>query len=125
MSLQICTRFLVLLLLITPSFADEPTNRDAAIQFFAESVGTECEQETIDTLGISKEQCDQRHVESVNRCKLIAGTDLPPKLSQVELGRAMLRFSFCRAMLIQGESFDLKAWEPTITELLQRAHEDD
>ena len=76
-------------------------------------------------LGLSKEQCDQRHRESVEQCKAVAATGLPALLSQVELGRAMLRFSLCRGVVIQGEQFDLTAWEPTITEMLDKAHEDD
>lgn len=112
-------------MLCTTSYGEEPTNRDPAIQFFAESVGGECTEEVIDKLGLPKDQCDQRHMESLEQCKIIAATDLPPKLSQVELGRAMLRFSFCRGMLMQGESFDLVAWDLTITEMLNRAHQDD
>ena len=44
-------------------------------------------------------------------------------LSQVELGRAMLRFSLCRGVLMQGATFDLKVWEPTITKMLEEAHQ--
>ena len=114
-----------LLILCATSYAEEPTNRDAAIQFFAESVGVECTKEDIDLLGLPKEKCDQRHLDSIKQCKVIAATDLPSKLSQVELGRAMLRFSLCHGMLIQGESFDLTVWEPTITAMLDRAHDSD
>lgn len=115
----------VLLLITAPSHSEGPTNRDAAIQFFVDSVGTECTQEDVDRLGLSKEQCDQRHRESVEQCKEVAVTDLPSLLSQVELGRAMLRFSLCRGMVIQGQQFDLVAWEPTITEMLEKAHENE
>ena len=114
-----------LLLVAAPSYSEAPTNRDAAIQFFADSVGNECTQEVVDQLGLSKKQCDQRHMESVEQCKAIAATDLPALLSQMELGRAMLRFSLCSGMVIQGEKFDLTAWEPTITQILDRAHEDE
>ena len=113
------------LLVATPSYSEESTNRDAAIQFFADSVGNECTQEVVDQLGLSKEQCDQRHMESVEQCKAIAATDLPAMLSQNEIGRAMLRFSLCRGMVIQGEKFSLTEWEPTITQMLDRAHEDE
>jgi len=119
-----CT-YVALLLLTAPLYGEEQTNRDAAIQFYADSVGTECNQEDIDKLGLSKEQCDQRHLDSIERCKVIAATDLPLELSQVDLGRAMLRFSLCHGMLIQGQSFDLAAWDPTITEMLNKAHEND
>ena len=113
------------LLVATPSYGEAPTNRDAAIWFFGDSVGTECTQEVVEKLGLSTEKCNQRHIESVEQCKVIAATDLPSKLSQVELGRAMLRFSLCHGMLIQGESFDLTVWEPTITAMLDRAHDSD
>jgi len=108
-----------------PSYSAPPTNRDAAIQFFATAVGTECSQEVVEQLGLSKEQCDQRYIESVEKCKTIAATDLPALLSQKELGRAMLRFSLCRGMVIQGAQFDLTAWEPTISQILDEAHEDE
>ena len=114
-----------LLLAAALSYGDVPTNRDAAIQFFAESVGTECTQEVVEQLDLSKAQCDQRHMDSIEKCKAIAATNLPAVLSQEELGRAMLRFSLCRGMVIQGNEFDLTAWEPTITQMLQKAHEEE
>ena len=104
-------------------YSEESTNRDAAIQFLADSVGTECTQEVVEKLGLPKEQCDQRHTDSVAQCKDIAATDLPTLLSQGELGRAMLRFSLCRGMVIQGKEFDLTAWAPTITRMLAKAGE--
>lgn len=110
--------FLVLLLSAAHSQGDEGTDRDAAIRFFADSVGTECDQELIDQLGISKEQCDRRHMESVKRCKEVAATGLPALLSQKELGRAMLRFSLCRGVVIHGGEFELVTWDPTITRML-------
>ena len=117
--------FVTLLLVATPSYGDEGTNRDAAIRFFADSVGEECAKEDIERFGLSKEQCDQRHRESVEQCKVIAATDLPELLTQEELGRAMLRFLLCRGVVIQGASFDLAAWEPTITELNNKGREDE
>jgi hypothetical protein len=117
--------FATLLLLGARSYGEEPTNREAAIQAFAQSVGVECAREDIERLGLSKEQCDQRHLDSIEQCKGIAATGLPEELSQVNIGRAMLRFSLCRGMLMQGKSFDLEAWEPTITEMLNKAHEGD
>lgn len=117
--------YATLLLVAAPSYGESPTNRDAAIQFFAESVGTECEQEVVERLGLSKKQCDLRHRESVEQCKAIAATDLPTLLSQEELGRAMLRFTLCRGVVIQGKKFDLAAWEPTITRLNDKSYEDE
>ena len=117
--------YATLLLVAAPSNGEAPTNRDAAIQFIAESVGTECTQEVVEQVGLSKQQCDQRHRESVQQCKAIAATDLPALLSQEELGRAMLRFSLCRGTVIQGEEFDLTAWEPTITQMLDKARENE
>lgn len=124
-SLVVACSFIALLLPATPSNGEEPTNRDAAIQFFADSAGSECRQEDIDELQISRELCDQRLRDSIDRCKAIAATDLPALLSQVELGRAMLRFSLCRGMLMQGATFDLKLWEPTITKMLKEAHQNE
>ncbi len=121
----IACAYVTLLMLCATSYAEEPTNRDAAIRFFAESVGAECSEEDIVQLGLPKEQCDQRHLDSIEQCKVIAATGLPSELSQVELGLAMLRFSLCRGMLIKGQSFDLTAWDPTMTEMLQKAHESD
>lgn len=115
---------IILLLIAARSYCEEPTNRDAAIQFLADSVGTECTREDVDRLGLS-EQCDQRNRESVLQCKAVATTGLPPLLSQKEWGRAMLRFSLCRGMVIQGDQFDLTAREPTITQLLDKAHEEE
>ena len=122
-SLIVVCSLIAVQLLPTSSNGEEPTNRDSAIQYLADLVGAECKQEDIDKLKISKEQCDQRLRDSVVRCKSIAATDLPAMLSQVELGRAMLRFSLCRGVLMQGATFDLKVWEPTITKMLEEAHQ--
>jgi len=64
-------------------------------------------------------------MDSVAQCGTIAATNLPAQLSQEDLGRMMLRFSLCRGIVIQGEKFDLTAWEPTITQMLAKAHEDE
>jgi hypothetical protein len=117
--------FATFLLAAALSHGDAPTNRDAAVQFFADSVGTECTQEVVERLALTKEQCDQRHMDSVAQCRTIAATNLPAQLSQEDLGRMMLRFSLCRGVVIQGEKFDLTAWEPTITQMLAEAHEDE
>lgn len=62
-------------------------------------------------------------MQSVEQCKVIAATNLPALLSQEELGRALLRFSLCRGMVIQSKQFDLTAWEPAITQMLEKARE--
>ena len=112
-------------MLWTTSYGEETTNRDAAIQLIAEAVRVECTGEDIDQLGLPEEECNQRYLDSTEKCKVIAATGLPTELSQVELGRVMLRFSLCRGVLMQGASFDLTIWEPTITEMLNKAHEGD
>ena len=95
------------------------------IQAYAEGVGTECTQEAVEQLELSKAQCDQRHMDSVEQCKAIAATNLPRLLSREEMVRAMLRFVLCRGMVMQGNDFDLTAWEPTITQMLEKSHEEE
>ena len=109
----------------TSCYGQSPTNRDAAIEHLASTLVPQCAQSDLERLGISKEQCDQLHAVSIAQCKAVATTDLPTQLSQRELGRAMLRFSFCRGMVMQGKDFDLAVWEPTITQLLDEAHEEE
>jgi len=108
-----------------PSHGDALTNRDATIQAYGEGVGTECTQEDIEKLKLPKAQCDQRHMDSIEQCKAIAATNLPTLLSREEMVRAMLRFVLCLGMVKQGNEFDLTAWEPTITHMLEKEHEEE
>jgi hypothetical protein len=117
--------FVVSLLLGAKSYADGQTNRDGAIQFFADAVGTTCTAEDVEEYGLSQEKCNQRHLNSVEQCKEIAATGLPQRLSSENLRRVMLRFSLCRGMLLQGKSFELEEWRPVITSILDKASDDD
>lgn len=111
------------LFLCERSHGGEQTDRDEAIRFLVEAVGIECTDEHVDQLNLPKDQCDERFRYSINYCEPVAVSNLPSKLSSADLNRLMLRFSLCRGMLLQGQSFDLEKWEPTITQLVRNSRE--
>lgn len=99
---------------------NDTSDKYSVIRYIVESVGEGCTGGRSRQLGITKSQCDVRHLSAVAICSEITLDNSPEQLDYRGRLKVTLVFSLCRGVIMQEAPFEIDKWESTITMLLDQ-----